>query len=354
MKTLVTRKGNLDALRFFRRKLKKNKQKELEWIFPDGSRGKYPTYLVKTYLGKLEIGVPEGWGARNPHLIRLAQRQRFAQRQGPLSPDVELNIPEAHDRRVSGLYAKDANGEIWLCSRGLFTAFRGRIKRDTITFPYFEKWLYKIDDEGKSLQIIPVCSLSSPTIFDDIAAFTTAVQKLKEICKDESYKIISPKKINKDSPKSAWRDINEFEGVKSSGDKTSAEYPYMHGPLCKQLKISLEKSLERNKKFIVRANKHIDAAIVARKTKIAHSIFEVKTASLPSSQIYTAVGQLLYYKTRYGDPNTHLYLVLPSNCKSSDTASDTEKFIEELGMQVIYGESGKFKLPNGEEYIVSV
>lgn len=343
MKTLVTRKGNLDALRFFRRKLKKNKQKELEWIFPDGSRGKYPTYLVKTYLGKLEIGVPEGWGTRNPHLIR------FAQRQGSLSPDVELNIPKAHDRRVSGLYAKDANGEIWLCSRGSFTAGRGRIPRD-ISFSHFDKWLYEIDDEGELRPIIPVCSLSSPTIFDDIATFTTAVQELKKRYKDESYKIISPKKTNKDSPKSAWRDINEFEGVKSSGDKTSAEYPYMHGPLCNQLKISLEKSLERNKKFIAGENKHIDAAIVARKTKIAHSIFEVKTASLPSSQIYTAVGQLLYYKTLYGDPNTHLYLVLPSNCKSSDT----EKFIEELGMQVIYGESGKFKLPNGEEYIVSV
>ena len=348
MKTLVTREDNSKALRRFRDKLEKiaYEQEELKWTFPnpDVSQGKYLTYLVKTYLRELQIGVPERWAARNPHLIR------FAQRQGSLSPDVELNIPEAHDRRVSGLYVKDANGEIWLCSRGLFTAFRGKIKRKTITFPYFEKWLYEIDDKGKLRQIIPVCSLSSPTIFDDIADFTTAVQELKKIYKDKSYKIISPKKINKDSPKSAWRDINEFEGMKSSGDKSSAEYQYMHGPLCNQLKISLEKFLGKNKNFIVRKNKHIDAAIVARKTKIAHSIFEVKTASLPSSQIYTAVGQLLYYRTRYGDRNTHLYLVLPSDGKSSAT----EKFIEELGMQVIYGESGKFKLPNGKEYIVNV
>lgn len=347
MKTLVTPKDNSKALRSFRAKLREiaGKPKELEWRFPNGSRGKYPTYLVKTYLDKLEIGVPEGWEARNPHLIR------FAQRQGPLSPDVELNIPEAHNRRVSGLYAKHANGEIWLCSRGLFTAFRGKIKRD-ISFSHFEKWLYEIDDEEKLLQIIPVCSLSSPTIFDDIADFTDAVRELKEIYKDEdeSYKIISPKKTNKDSPKLAWRDNNEFEGMKSSGDKISAEYQYMHGPLCNQLKISLEKSLKKNKNFVVGKNKHIDAAIVTRKTKIAHSIFEVKTAPLPSSQIYTAVGQLLYYKTLYGDPNTHLYLVLPLDCESFDT----EKFIEELEMQVIYGKSGKFTLPNGEEYIVSV
>lgn len=345
MKTLVTREDNLKALRFFQRKLEKiaYKQEELEWSFPNGSREEYLTYLVKTYRGELQIGVLEGWRGRNLHLIR------FAQRQGSLSPAVELNTPEAHDRRVSGLYAKDANGEIWLCSRGSFTASPGRIPRD-ISFSHFDKWLHEIYDEGKLTKIILVCSLSSPTIFDDIADFTTAVQELKKRYKDKSYKIISPKKINKDSPKLARRDIDEFEGMKSSGDKISAEYPYMHGPLCNQLKISLEKSLEKNKNFIVIKNKHVDAEIVARKTGIAHSIFEVKTASLPSSQIYTAVGQLLYYKTQYGDPNTHLYLVLPSNCKSSDT----EEFIAELGMQVIYGESGKFTLPNGEEYIVSV
>ena len=352
MKTLVTRKDNSKALRLFRDKLENiaYKKENLEWKFPnlDVSQEKYLTYLVKTYLGELQIGVPGRWGARNLHLIR------FAQSQGSLSPNVELNIPVKHNRRVSGLYAKHANGEIWLCSRGKFTA-GGGIKRDII-FSYFDKWLHEIDDEGELLRIISVCSLSSPTIFDDIADFTTAVQELKKRYKDKLYKIISPKKINTDSPKLAWRDNNEFEGMKSSGDKISAEYQYMHGPLCNQLKISLEKSLEKNKNFVFGKNKHIDAAIVARKidvakkTKIAHSIFEVKTASLPSSQIYTAVGQLLYYKTRYGDPNTHLYLVLPSNCKSSNT----EKFIEELGIQVIYGKSGKFTLPNGEEYIVSV
>ena len=182
MKTLVTPEDNSKALRSFRAKLREiaGKPKELEWRFPNtgGRQGKYPTYLVKTYLGELQIGVPERWGGRNPHLIR------FAQRQGSLSPDVELNIPEKHDRNVSGLYAKHANGEIWLCSRGSFTAFRGRIKRETITLPYFDKWLYEIDDEEELRQIIPVCSLLSPTISSDIATFTIAVQELKKRYKD--------------------------------------------------------------------------------------------------------------------------------------------------------------------------
>ena len=188
MKTLVTRKGNLDARRFFRKKLREiaGKPKELEWSFPNGSREKYLTYLVKTYLGKLQIGVLERWRGRNLHLIR------FAQRQGSLPPGVELNTPVAHNRRVAGLYAKDANGEIWLCSRGSFTA-GGKIPYD-FSLSYFNEWLYEIDDAGKLLQIIPVCSLSSPKIFDDIATFTTAVQELKKKYKGESYKIISPPK----------------------------------------------------------------------------------------------------------------------------------------------------------------
>ena len=181
MKTLVTPEDNSKALGLFRRKLKNisYKREKLEWRFPNtgGRQGKYPTYLVKTYLGELQIGVPERWGGRNPHLIR------FAQRQGSLSPDVELNIPKAHNRRVSGLYSKDANGEIWLCSRGSFTAFRGRIPRD-ISFSYFDKWLYEIDDKGELLQIIRICSLSSPKIFNHIATFTIAVQELKKRYKD--------------------------------------------------------------------------------------------------------------------------------------------------------------------------
>ena len=129
MKTLVTCKDNSEALKSFRKKLREiaGKPKELEWRFPNSNRSgrKYRTYLVKTYLGALEIGVPGRWGTRNVHLIR------FVQGKGSLSPDVELNIPKKHNRRVSGLYAKDAYDEIWLCSRGSFTA-GGSIKRAII------------------------------------------------------------------------------------------------------------------------------------------------------------------------------------------------------------------------------
>lgn len=344
MRTLETSKENSEALSLFRKKLEdiSYRQEELEWGFPNGDRADYLTYSIKTHLGELQIGVPDSWESRIPHLVR------FANEQGPPSPDVELNIPVEHNRKVSGLYAK-SNDEIWLCSRGSFTAFRGQIKRE-ITFSYFDKWLFEIDDAGKSINVIPVCSLSSITIANDIATFTASVQELKRLYKANSGEVLPPTRSQKNSPNLPWGSSTEFEGKKNSGNKAGSEYEYIHGPLCNQLKTFLERFIGNNKKFTVTKNAHVDVAIVDKKTNKASSIFEVKTASLPSSQIYTAIGQILYYKTLYGNSNTNLFLVLPLNCKSSIT----EKFIEGLEIQLVYGESGDFSLPTGEEYVVSV
>jgi hypothetical protein len=319
--TLETAEENSEALSLFREKLENisYRQEELEWGFPNGDRAEYLTYSIKTHLGELQIGVPESWESRIPHLVR------FAKYQGPPSPDVELNIPMEHNRNISGLYVR-SDDEIWLCSRGSFTAFRGQIKRD-ITFSYFDKWLCEIDDAGKSIQVIPVCSLSSPTIANDIATFTASVQELKQLYKNGSDELNSPTPSKNTSPKLPWGSSKEFEGKKNSDSKASSEYEYIHGPLCNQLKTFLECSIAKNNKFKVVKNAHVDAAIIDRKTSIASAIFEVKTASLPSSQIYTAVGQVLYYRALYGDSNTNLYVVLPLNSKSRNT----EEFIEGLG-----------------------
>ncbi|MGF1872455.1 hypothetical protein [Photobacterium indicum] len=344
MKTIETYYENSFALSLFRKKLDdiSYRQEELEWGFPNGDRAEYLTYSIATHLGELQVGVPESWVSRIPHLVR------FAKEQGPPSPDVELNIPTEINRRVSGLYAK-SNDEIWLCSRGSFTAFRGQIKRD-ITLSHFDKWLCEVDDAGRQAQVIPVCSLSSPTMANEIATFTAAVQELKQLYKDHPDEMSSPTSTNNQPPKFPWGSSKEFEGKKNSGSKDSSEYDYIHGPLCNQLKTFLEQSIIKNKKYKVTKNVHVDVAILNKKTGIADSIFEVKTASLPSNQIYTAVGQILYYKSLYGDPNTRLYIVVPLHCKSLIT----EEFIEGVGIQLVYGEAGKFILPNVGEFTVKV
>lgn len=343
MQTIETYEENSSALSLFRQRLEdiSYRQEELEWGFPNGDRAEYLTYSIETHLGELQVGVPESWESRIPHLVR------FAKDQGPPSPDVELNIPTEINRRVSGLYAK-SNDEIWLCSRGSFTAFRGQIKRD-ITLSHFDKWLCEVDDAGKQAQVIPVCSLSSSTMANDIATFTAAVQELKQLYKDQPDQI-SSSTIGNSSQKLPWGSSKEFEGKKNSGSKDSSEYDYIHGPLCNQLKTFLEKGIHNNKKYKVTKNVHVDAAIIYKKTEIADSIFEVKTASLPSNQIYSAVGQILYYKKLYGDSNTRLYIVVPLNCKSLIT----EEFIEGLGIQLVYGEAGQFILANGDGLAVNV
>lgn len=342
MHTLVTKKENNQALKNFRHRLDEiaSEKGYLEWGFPNGERADYLTYTIPTYLGDIQIGVPESWERIIPHLIR------FLKEEGPPSPDVELNIPIEHNRKVSGLYA-NADHEVWLCSRGAFTAFRGQIKKE-ITFSFFDKWLHQIDDNGRDVEVIPVCSLSSPTIADDIAIFVKSVQELKELYKTDQISKIKKAKTN--TRKSHWGSGSEYEGTKSTGNKGGTEYEYLHGPLCNQLFTNLESSVANHKGVFVTKNAHLDVALVEKCSDKAVAIFEVKTAALPSNQIYTAVGQLLYYRSLYGKPDSELFLVLPSNCKSAAT----DKFIRGLGIQILYGDSGLFHDETGKKYVPSV
>lgn len=341
MRALETQEENSRAVKQFRERLKDVSFKliDMEWAFPNGDKAIYPTYSIDTRLGEIQVGVPKSWSTRIPHLVR------FTKEQGSPTPDVEINIPIDHDRKISGLYVQ-SNNEYWLCSRGSFTSFRGKIKRE-FTFSKFDKWLIQIGDMGKSANVIPVCSLASPTIADDIATFVVAVQELKEAHKmneDHSETSTSLKSLHD------WGEWEEFEGNKTTGSEQKSEYEYLHGPLCNQLMDFLGEAVASNKSVFVTKNAHVDVAIVNEASRKANAIFEVKTSALPSAQVYSAVGQMYYYKYRYGHSKTKLYLALPLSCKSIDT----ENFIESLGIAVVYGESGQFNLPNGESLATSV
>ena len=342
MRALDTKEENSRAVKSFRERLKDvaSKLEDMEWGFPNGDRVIYPTYSITTHLGEIQVGVPKSWNTRVPHLIR------FTKEQGPPSPDVEINIPIEHDRRVSGLYVQSGI-EYWLCSRGSFTSYRGQIKRE-ITFIHFDKWL--IDDLGKSANVIPVCSLTSPTIANDIATFVAAVQELKQLHKGGEEQPEAGKSGTPPPATHGWGAGTEFEGNKSTGGGQKGEYEYLHGPLCNQLAVFLKKVTASNQSVFVTKNANVDAAIVDKIMQSANAIFEVKTSALPSAQIYSAVGQMHYYKYRYGHTKTKLYLVLPLSCKSTET----QKFIESLGIAVVYGEAGAFNFPDGASLAVDV
>jgi hypothetical protein len=344
MRALETKEENSRAVKTFRERLKEvaSKLEDMEWGFPNGGRDIYPTYSIQTHLGEIQVGVPKSWNTRVPHLIR------FTKEQGPPSPDVEINIPIEHDRKVSGLYVQSGN-EYWLCSRGSFTSYRGQIKRE-FTFTHFDKWLIRIDDMGKPANVIPVCSLASPTIANDIATFVAVVQELKQLHKggeEPSETVVSG---TLPSSTHSWGAGTEFEGKKNAGGGLKSEYEYLHGPLCNQLMVFLGKVTASNLSVFVTKNTNVDAAIVDKISQAANAIFEVKTSALPSAQVYSAVGQMQYYKYRYGHSKTKLYLVLPLSCKSTET----QDFIESLGIAVVYGESGTFNFPSGARLAADV
>lgn len=306
---------------------KATERKKREWTFPNGERDKFQTFSLLTTEGTLFVGIHDRWNNRVPHLFCLEREGRA------LSPDVELNIPLGIDRSVSGVYLRDTK-DVWLCTRGGFTSFRGKIKRE-VAFKHFEKWLVDVSDDGKYARVIPVASLSSPTMVEDIAQFVQAVISLKEDLKRSGGDAISI---------SAWADWDEFEGEKTgSGGGTIDSYEYIHGPLCNRLSAWLKK-WNNDKTLKIRRNKNIDAAIV--KSEKAVAIFEVKTIASLSEQLYTAVGQLFYYKHKYGTDNCALYLVLPAT--AIEQGFKIGGFLADIGICTIVERGSDFETIGGK------
>lgn len=96
----------------------------------------------------------------------------------------------------------------------------------------------------------------------------------------------------------------------------------------------------------LKVGKHqVDLALVDKATDKAKVIFEVKTSDSMSAQLYTAFGQLAYYRHRFGSAETKLFLVLPAS-----TASDfaEAEFFAQANIQVLFGEAGIFENSKGE------
>ena len=182
----------------------------LQWAFPNGEKANLETYKLNTRHGTLGVGIPKDqWNTRVPHLFTLSLDA------STISPDVEINIPLTLDRRVSGVYVKNSS-DIWLCSRGMFTAYRGKIKRE-LTFAHFDKWLLDVEDADKITSIIPIAALTSPDIANQIANFVLSVNDLKEKYKNQDIEEVS-------STNPVWSNGLEYEGNKTKiSTKTETE-----------------------------------------------------------------------------------------------------------------------------------
>ena len=164
-----------------------------------------------------------------------------------------------------------------------------------------------VNDVGRESRLIPIAVLDSTTLASDIGEFVHAVLALHSSLEPVSNRI--------DEVKTGWKEGKEFDGEKTkviSGG--TSVYDYLHGPLCNYLGDWLKYHLKSHSRYIVRRNKNIDLAIVDSETDLARAIFEVKTSSELSGQLYSSIGQLVYYRQRYGSSNTLLFLVLPEQC----------------------------------------
>lgn len=312
-----------------------------EWAFPSGDKAPCRTYALETDLGEMLFAVPPPWDGRQAHLFKLGYER------GTLSPDAEINIPDGLNRSVSGLLVAAPQGETLICHRGTFTAFRGRVPRQ-YAFEHFHDWLMEIDDDGRAIDVIAVSSTNSLSIANDIAEFLFKVKRLKEQRKAELENDAegSDDALDDEEESGAkWREREEFEGSKTyTPSSDTCEYQYLHGPLCNALHRKLDELVDGHPEL--RVGKHrVDLALVDRATDKARVIFEVKTSASMSTQLYTAFGQLAYYRHCFGSADTKLILVLPASTASDFAAAE---FFAQANIQVLFGEAGVFESSKGE------
>jgi hypothetical protein len=306
----------------------------MEWAFPNGKKERCLTYSLVTDIGDLLVAVPRKWEGRQAHLFALNHEG------GTLAPAVEINIPDGLDRKVSGAYVQN-DKNILLCHRGGFTAYRGKIPKE-VSLAYFEKWLVSVEDDDREADLISIVSLESNSLANDIAEFVSAVSEMKALFKrGETTPEVK-------TATSRWWDGAELEGEKASGESgPSKDYEYLHGPLCNARRRQLKKLVNSSPSVKVLSNKNIDVALVDAKTDLALAIFEVKTSASLSRQLYSAHGQLAYYKHRYGDATTALFLVLPKEAEGQMSSRD---FFRVSGVEVIYGQKEKFIPASGTPF----
>jgi len=337
MKSIITDKKTISSsIAAFKRQIASLAEAEqsIEWAFPNGEKEVCTTYSIATDLGGLLVAVPKKWNGRQPHLFALNYEG------GTLAPDVEINIPDELDRRVSGAYVQSGDN-ILICHRAGFTAYRGKIPKE-VSFAYFEKWLVSVEDDDREASLISVASLESNSLANDIAEFVSAVSEMKAQFK--SGELTHTTKMRN----SNWRDGVEFEGEKVSGTSSPPkDYEYLHGPLCNALRRQLKRLVKNLPNVDVLSNKNIDVAIVDAKSGVATAIFEVKTSVSLSGQLYSAHGQLAYYKHKYGEATTALFLVLPKEAEKQMHSLD---FFHGAGIEVIYGEKEKFTPSSGSAF----
>jgi hypothetical protein len=203
-----------------------------------------------------------------------------------------------------------------------------------------------VDDGDRNSSVSTISSLKSGSIAEDIAEFVSKVKELKA-----TFRAEGKLKDGLNASRSAWSNHDEYEGDKRyTPPEGPSTYTYLHGPLCNALKKRLNTIVENHPYYRVGNNLNVDVAIFDLRTEKAIAIFEVKTSASMSEQLYTAFGQLAFYKHAHGTPATKLYLVLPENERKNILAKN---FFKDAAIELIFGAHDQF-LTTGRKPLQSV
>jgi hypothetical protein len=316
MREILTRKREIAAaVGSFRRAIADiaPTPRKAEWTFPNGERLTLTTYALATRSARLMVGLPLRAAGRVPHLFHLERDE------ATLTPDVELTVPIALDRRQSGVYVRDGAATL-LATRGSFSASGGKIARERV-FRHFAKWLLPARDGNAQASVIPLVAVDSPTLGADLMAFVRAVILFKIALRD-----------GESDEHMAWRE--------PTATTDTAARDYMHGQLAHALETRLRELTLMSGRYSMCRNRELDMALVDTRTNRAAAIFEIETSMQPEVHLHTAVGRLLHFRQRYGDTETRLLLVLPVDTKHQVFVF--KGFFETAGIEVLLRSGADF------------
>jgi len=314
------------------------KQFATAWGLPSSQRFTLETYVLEGVDHDVYVGLRQ----RGDTLVHnFSLRPRGVEPKSYLASELQVAISLTSNERVAGLLGTTVTGEgIVIYRRPLFTSFRRKIK-EQLAMAYFGDAVVTVQNGMFQKDVLPVFALHSPTVARDLETFMLRLHEFKEHFGHESTGGLAPA-MDAEPALPVWREVGEFEGSKTLPARGTIIYEYKHGEICNRLAGVLEQWASSN--YRVKCGQ-VDCALI-QDDGLAQAIFEVKSSGDFSSQVYKAVGQLLFYRWSYGTDNAPLFLVVPG--VERETLTTDAAFFSDHGITLVLEDApGSFTLLDG-------
>jgi len=241
-----------------------------------------------------------------------------------LSITCEINFPkESKKRRVSGLFVRDNEGNVYITHNGNLRGGKKGISGASYRkFIPQDQFVDITREDGEEFQNILIGRLEDSELPNKVANFVKSAKSFKEKVASGELSKITDLELKKFFP--------EFSGQKESYSKTDIIISQCnHGPVINSLQNLIEK------KGLKSLNDNFRDLFIFDDSCLMTILFEAKT-NLSTSSVYSAIGQLMYHSASQ-DPVPKLVMVVPGEPKA-----DTKKILDRLGIDIL-----QYKLEKG-------